>query len=382
MATLADRLISDLLGPAFGRLFLFMCVTFLTSAQTSVKSPVTFTRQVLRADFPVAVAIADFNRDGFPDLVFAEQNVGEIRVLLGLGDGTFQPGDFFDVGFNPESVATGDFNGDGIADFVVGTAVEGLKVYLGTGEGHFARFPTVIQNTWQESPSLAGDACCSVTIADLNGDGISDVIATDFRFGNGTVYVALGKGDGTFKPASKICVGSAPFGLGGAEFDNDGKPDLAVGTSDNVVLLLGKGDGTFKPSANVFFSQPGEPFLQTLLAVGDFDGDGWPDLVVGQQANDSYGSSAVFVLMNNKDQSFRQVLVAVDSGSSMAVADFDGDGNSDVMIVGVKNGAQVYLGNGKGSFKWGWSDQTAIGYYPSVGDLNLDGRPDVVIPSF
>src|SRR6516162_8784528 len=107
----------------------------------------------------------------------------------------------------------------------------------------------------------------SVAVADFNGDGKPDLAVADIS----TVRVLLGKGDGTFLPAQSVYAGNSPHSVAVGDFNGDGIPDLAVGTyySDGVSVLLGKGDGTFLPA--VSYIAGNEP---SSVAVGDFNGDG------------------------------------------------------------------------------------------------------------
>src|SRR5262249_50912947 len=151
---------------------------------------------------PAALAVGDFNGDGTTDVVTANTGSNTLSVLLGKGDGTFQPALTIPVGHRPDAVAVADLTGNGVLDLVVadgGTAPNytdsDFQVLLGNGDGTF------------QAPASYGAGMINprgVTIADLNGDGIPDLAVADggtfLNNTNAAVWVLLGKGDGTFQP--------------------------------------------------------------------------------------------------------------------------------------------------------------------------------------
>jgi FG-GAP-like repeat/Putative Ig domain/FG-GAP repeat len=219
---------------------------------------------------------ADFNADGSLDLAFVNELSGVSSVVLGYGQGAFNAaGDLFVTTGFAEAGAVGDFNGDGKLDVIVasgGTTAfpgSGLAVSLGNGDGTFTQGST--------SPILLGSLLSSIVTADFNGDGKLDLAVTDSA-GN-AVIILLGNGDGTFGPPTTIPVGNSPESIIAADFNNDGKLDLALVNSvdGTVTLLLGNGDGTFTQAS-------GSPYTVNLsgfqLAAADFNGDGKLDLAV------------------------------------------------------------------------------------------------------
>ncbi len=236
---------------------------------------------------PASVAVADLDGDGNLDIVVTNFNSNTVSVLLGKGDGTFKSSVPYGVGTNPISVATTDFNGDKKLDLVVVNEKDNnVSILLGNGDGTF-----VLQGA---SPTVGGDPK-AVVVGDFNGDGFKDVAVADFN--SQQVSVLLGKGDGTFQTAVPYATGANPWSIVAGDFNGDGITDLAVTSTPlnlspgNLVgLLLGKGDGTFStPSISLFPTG----YQAYSAVVGDFNGDGAPDLAV---ANGN--SNTVSILVN------------------------------------------------------------------------------------
>ena|SRR5271157_189108 len=349
-------------------------------------------------EFPNSVAVADLNGDGKLDLVVSNFISGSVGVLLGNGDGTFQPVTTYGTGggWTPLSVAVGDLNGDGKPDLVVATGVipigfsSNISVFMGNGDGTFQ--PAV-------GYAIAADAA-SVAIADVNGDGKPDLLVANSG-GIGTVGVLLGNGDGTFQPAVFYGSGGVyPSSVAVADVNGDGKLDLVVGNffgrvgnRSTVGVLLGNGDGTFQ-TATIYDSGGNQ---LNSIAVADLNGDGKLDVVTGNcvragsLACGYRGAAAegvVGVLLGNGDGTFQPVVTYDSRGqsaSSVAIADVDGDGKRDLVVTnlnckGCDGSIGVLLGNGDGTFQQAIS--YATGHWPTfvaVGDVNADGRPDLLV---
>ena len=174
---------------------------------------------------PVAAAVGDFNGDGKLDLAVVNAcgaesycpSNGTVSILLGNGDGTFAPEVDYEVDAQPESIAVGDFNGDGILDLAVTNFNnDDLTILFGNGDGTFTRTAMCAVSI---SPRL-------VVAGDFNGDGILDLAVTSYS-DNG-VYILQGQGNGQFTVGSLIPTGNGPASLVAGDFNGDGVPDLAV----------------------------------------------------------------------------------------------------------------------------------------------------------
>lgn len=218
---------------------------------------------------PDALAVADFNGDGDPDLVVANSGSSNIMYLQGNGDGTFKAPASTGVGTGPSALAVGDFNGSGYLSLAVANAgSNNVTILIGSGSGTFAA-PT-------GSPITVGTAPSSVAVADVNGDGFLDLAVANS--GSNNVTVLLGSGTGTFQaaPGSPVSVGNSPSSLAIADFNADNKLDLAVANSGDstVTVFLGAGNGTFTAIPTL----PKTGVGPSSLAVADFNGDGRIDL--------------------------------------------------------------------------------------------------------
>lgn len=354
-----------------------------------------------------SLAVADLNADGKLDVIVVNNNgypnTGDstVGVTLGNGDGTFRPAVVYDAGYGgATSVAVGDLNNDGKPDFVVASAGF-VSVFVGNGDGSFQ--PAVV---YASGGAVSFPSSIPLLLDDLNGDGKLDVIVgnqTNQSGGDGAALVLLGKGNGTLStPKAYDSGGFFMTAVAVADLNSDGIKDIvllncaASGSSEcstlaigSVGVLLGNGDGTFKPIQNYLRGAGGLSWSPVKIA--DVNGDGKPDILVGNPCKlkfrheDGYctNDGSVGVLAGNGDGTFRPV-VTFDSGgsdaASIVVTDMDGDGKLDLVV---QNGSvpAVLRGNGDGTFLF------ADRYNPGgimqgspvqVADVNGDGIPDLV----
>jgi hypothetical protein len=281
------------------------------------------------------------------------------------------PSRIFAVGGSPVSVVVADLDGDGVTDLVTANQSSddagNASVLLGNGDG-----------TFQAAVSFeAGKGPSSVAVADLDGDSFPDIVTAN-RYSD-DVSVLLGNGDGSFQVAASFAAGYSPNSVAVADLDGDSVPDLVTADGSDVNVLLGNGDGSFQAPVS-FAAGDGA----ASVAVADLDGDGVPDLVTANRyGSDDFGD--VSVLLGNGDGSF-QAAVSFAAGAFpffVTVADLDGDSVPDLVTAnsGLDSPGSGYvsvlLGNGDGSFQAAAS--LAAGKRPvkvAVADLDGDSVPE------
>ena len=331
------------------------------------------------------IVAGDFTGDGHTDLAVANYLGNQVSVLLGNGDGTFQPQLTYAVGANPDAIVAGDFTGNGRTDLAVDNYGDNtVSILVGNGDG-----------TFQPQVTYAvGSYPTALVAGNFTGNGILDLAVANF--GGNDVSILLGNGDGTFQPQVTYAVGDAPTAIVAGDFNGDGRTDLAVTDSylafspyfpptatqsGRVSVLLGNGDGTFQPQVTYAVGQGPE----SIVAV-DFTGDGRTDLAVANSNLASVGDGTVSVLLGNGDDTF-QTQVQYEVGSypiGLVAGDFTGDGRTDLAVGdSADNDVSVLLGNGDGTF------QTQVKYLvanPTVslvtGDFTGDGRTDLAVACF
>jgi FG-GAP-like repeat len=318
----------------------------------------------------------DFNHDGKLDV--AEQGIeGIVAVLLGNGDGTFQVPVFSPLGETTSATqyTTADLNGDGAIDLVaIDTNLDTVDVFLGNRDGTFGVARSVSLATDPYFPDAG-------VVADFNGDGYLDLAVAETNFPNGQVSVELGRGDGSFQApvvsplAIQAINNNDAMRVG--DFNGDGRPDLAIALDylAGFQILLGNGDGTFQKPVNTAITQMGD------FEVGDLKGDGKSDIVV-TYAN---GTGAdIRAYLSNSDGTFTAgAIYTVSSLSAISLADVNGDGKLDLIVTSITAPVQVYLGKGDGTFTTPISGPK---FYASgamvVQDFNGDRKPDLVVGTY
>ena len=352
--------------------------------------PVTFPVGV----HPRAVTVADFNNDGKPDLAVVNQgpsststSQSSLSVLLGNGNGSFQPAvttNILNSGLgngNAESVAVGDFNGDHLPDVALNTtgpAGPAVEVLLGKGDGSFQPNHLILS---------VGQTPLSVAAGDFDGNGALDLVTANSS--NGTLSLLLGNGDGSFRPRIDLAVGGAPRAVAVGDFNGDGRLDVVTAQqlTDSVSVLLGNGNGTF--ARPLVFTASGVNFTPESMVVADVNGDGKLDLAIKSVSFLESDAFQVGVLLGNGDGAFQAPLLAAaqpDGSGDLALGDFNHDGRMDAAVadqLGAPTGnLSVFVGNGDGTFQslirldllTGGNDPEGV----AAADLNGDGLVDLV----
>lgn len=345
------------------------------------------------------IQVVDVNGDGIPDLLYANYGDGSLGVRLGVGDGTFgaQTEYFLGGGVNgyssPIEVVVADLNGDGkpdvivaddAYDFTASAAVGYVYVFINNGNSTqpFPLTPQIVDIGDQHAPptvdSYPGPG--TVAVGDFNQDGIPDLaVGTD----EGTIYTLMGNGDGTFQapvmyPAVNRLHNSGLLGLTAVDLNGDGILDLAY-TQDydgSATVMLGNGDGTFQPLIASYANNIGGSGFVGGFTIADFNGDGIPDAAMT--------FSNLCIMPGNGDGTFQGGNCDNNSGlEQITVGEFTGDGKLDIVSALDSGGIGILPGNGDGTFgsikKFSaGSNDVAI----ATADFNGDGVADVATESY
>ena len=311
---------------------------------------------------PVVVVMADLNGDQILDLVTATNTnlLGEVAVLLGNGNGTFQPQQRFGVGQIPRGVAVADLTGDGIVDLVVANSNSTfISLLRGNGNGTFQTQQTLFLST---SPR-------AVAVGDVNGDGTRDIVTANSA---DNVSVLLGNGNGTFQIPISLTMGAVPQTVSVADFNGDTRADFVTANfnSANVTVRLGNGNGTFQ---NVLsFAVGSQP---NAAAIGDVNDDDITDIVT----SNNIGTVSVLVGNGNGTFQTQRVFTVGSTPRGVTVGDVNGDDFGDVVATSSNNTVSLLLSNEDGTLQT--QSVFAVGATPFaviVADLNGDDRGDII----
>ncbi len=304
-------------------------------------------------EVPSAIVSADFNDDGFLDLALAvsTSDSSDVMILPGLGNGLFDTTapKTYAVGGEVASLAVirgnsaKDSKGNSILDLVTANQISNdVSVLLGNGDGTF-------------QPQLlfaAGDAPAFVVATDINNDDRPDLIVGDLVGStNGEITLLYGRGDGTFQVPTTNPVGVNPDAEATADLNRDGHIDIITldENSNDISVLLGNGDGSFQPATA--FAAGVDPIA---MAVGDFNGDGRLDIAVldqGDPFNDLAGGG-VCLLLGNGDGTFEppEFISGSPLGNALVAGHFHGGTTLDLAVADDSGNVWVLTGDGKGNF--------------------------------
>ena len=310
-----------------------------------------------------AAAAADVSGDGVADLLAAVQTDGQGAVLLMRGrPGGYEATEALLSGRQIQDVVQADLDGDGLPDLVASSRQFGLVRLAARSAGGFSAPQTLTDRT--DVGTLA--------VADLNADGRVDVLAVSRD--NPDVLVLLAQSDGGFAAPAPFEIAGPANSLAVADFDADGHLDIGASSSAPAALsvLFGNGDGTFPPRTVVALGA-----APARLASGQFDGVAGADLTVS-----SLSSNDIALLFGRSDRSFDQSRSIAAGFPVLALhsADFDGDHADDVAAGAARGSITVFYGDGAGVFTPG--QEMTLGQIPiDVGarDVTGDGRPDLLV---
>jgi hypothetical protein len=343
------------------------------------------------------VVEGDFNNDGKLDLAVALGNV--VYVLLGNGDGTFQPaiGTADPSGAAFQEIHAADVNNNGTLDiFAIGASGSGanevIATFFGNGDGTFqAPVETNFTGGQYSSPQNCPPGCPLVlyphyVFADFNQDGVLDVAFA----GGSQVTVLYGNGDGSFSPGSVTTINSQydiVRALAAADFTGQGTLSLVVQLNDpssesfEFVGIITSTNGVFNATP-IALTATGSTVTQGLnVIVADFNGDGFPDIATLVTGIELGALSSINVSLNTGNTTTPTfgspytipASTAITQGSlhTMVTGDFNGDGIPDLAADGL-----VFFGKGDGTFPTSYG--TVSLDFLLAGDFNNDGRPDII----
>lgn len=329
------------------------------------------------------LAVGDFNEDGALDVVFPDTDASTISTYLAQPNGTYVLSSTNLAGYNPWDLVVTDVDLDGHLDIATGAGDpaaltrgyigDTTVVLFGNGDGTYAGMPTV---------GLA-NAAATLVSADYNGDGIADLVV------GSASGASLILGSSTGRPTAMQTIplppsGGKPPSISAAQaqdFNQDGKQDLALlaNNGNTVIFLLGNGDGTFQePITNA------TPAPVSAVAVGDFNGDGTLDLAGVTQSTQTTSTMMIFLGVGGFYLPAGSIQVGTQV-TQLAVGDFNKDGKTDILALdggyyGAGSGAlELIAGNGNGTFQAPATlMQSRFLYRMALSDLNGDGVLDVV----
>ena len=360
----------------------FISTTFLSGLLTAQNvnfveasgSPINAGTSSLRG-----FASGDLNGDGKKDFVIGNSYANTLSIFLGNGAGQFSHanGSPLASGSGPIYTVIADFNNDQVPDISTANYEDGnISIKLGTGNGTFINGP-------MPTISTGGWAYC-IDSKDFNLDGNMDLVTVAAL--TGKVYVFLGDGTGNFltAPGSPYNVGIEPNHVSTGNFNSDNNPDFVVanGNSSTISVFLGNGSGGFSQAPGSPYEAGYEP---RTISVKDINNDSRSDLIV---ANGTGNDVSLF--FGQTDGSFVEApgspIATGQYAYQTAIADFNSDGQQDISVTnGLDDEVMFFLGSGTGSFTNADNSPIAVGTNPQpicTDDFDGDGKPDVLVGHF
>ncbi|MEW5924463.1 MAG: FG-GAP-like repeat-containing protein, partial [Candidatus Zixiibacteriota bacterium] len=319
---------------------------------------------------PFDITLADFDNDGDLDAATCSKSYDNISIMLNSGTGTYPIHNDAPVGpydKNPQRIHSADFNNDGYLDIVTANGGNGtMTTYINNGSG---AFPT---GSWITSPLECSPYDCYP--ADMDKDGDFDIIYVCPLVDK--VGIMYNSGYGSFSPFTtqfSLPSGYNPIGAYAADLDNDGAMDIISADygGDKISVILSYGSGNYhSPVHYTVGNGPND------IAAADFNGDGYMDLAVCNYFDN------VSVLINQQDGTFgaQTIYTAANSPTAITAANFDQDSDIDFAIITESNDQiLVFFNDGTGLF--GTPSPISIGDNPRgifTGDLDNDGSADLI----
>ena len=313
------------------------------------------------------LVVGDFNNDTHPDIVVLDI-YGNARIFLGYGNGSFAIETRYLTDDGLSSVAVGDFNNDHRLDIVVASYTSlYIGVFLGNGNGSFAERIIYPVNC---HPQL-------MAVHDLNHDTNLDIVVTYAQ--SSTISVLIGYGNGSFTPLTVYTTGSSSFWINIADFNNDNQPDIAVAIPDDTRIGILCGDFQTVLKYQITLST-GNGSLPHSFVTADFNHDTHTDIIVVNSGTDTIG---IFLGFGNGSFSRQMTYPTGSSPRSLAVGHFNNDTLLDIVLANHNNDTiGVFLGHGNGSF----TNQTTYPtgedsqpYSVAVADFDNDGHSDILV---
>ncbi len=363
-----------------------ICLVIFGCSNAAKPDDPAFTSMIIKTgNGPGSVEVADFNRDGFPDIVVANTKDSSVSIFYGNGKGTFTeaPGSPFFANRYPNDIAIADFNKDGIPDIgIANTEVSFLTILLANENGQFrqaVKSPFFVRS----KPHTHG-----IATGDFNGDGNLD-LATD-SWGVDSVLVIFGDGKGNFGQQSSYKVGKRPYQrLRAADVNKDGKPDIVTTNleSNNATVLLAMGDGKFQEAHGSPFPAGDAPFA---VAIGDVNGDQVQDLALADAPTitaESKGKDGLTILLGDGTGNFLPLkgspFKTGKSPSRIAIGDINGDGINDIVVTNYNDRSiSIFYMSRNGV---AGSPIIPVGSHPdgvAVYDMNRDGKGDIIVSNY
>ncbi len=330
VANQTDGTISILVGNGDGT---FVApLTPCTAPSCIALPPVTTTTGTANAS-PSAIVTGDFNDDNSMDLAVTDAANNRVMILLGNGDGTFQPAVSYPTGNKPVALVAQDFDGDAQPDLAIVNQTDGTVTVLlgdkvnGTQNGIFGAPPN------QTSPPSVGVLPTAIATAQLNITNNANAGLVVTNTSDNTASILLGNGDGTFGAQKILVTGKGPTGVTTADFNSDGHSDVAVSnhTDGTVSIFLGNGDGTFLPQPTPLTTGAGPAGIIAANFVGTP-----ADLAVADES-----APNVDLLIGNGDGTFNAPIPLATGNSPIALAAADLNGDATIDLVAANNASNT-----------------------------------------